>query len=105
MGKYTNAMGAITFNEYKKLQLNPYQPSVAFHIETSYLICIANQMAGFNMKCNTELKWVNVTQKFSHNATPLKLTMLFKSPNDDYKVKLIFFVDSLKETCPVSKVL
>ena len=90
MGKYTNAMGAITFNEYKKLQLNPYQPS---------------QMAGFNMKCNTELKWVNVTQKFSHNATPLKLTMLFKSPNDDYKVKLIFFVDSLKETCPVSKVL
>ena len=33
--------------------------SVAFHIETSHLICIANQMTGFYMKCNTGLKSVN----------------------------------------------
>ena len=37
---------------------NPFQPSVAFHIETSHLICCANQMTGFYMKRNTGLKWV-----------------------------------------------
>ena len=31
---------------------NPFQPSVAFHIETSHLICTANQMTGFYVKCN-----------------------------------------------------
>ena len=34
---------------------NPFQPIVAFHIETSHLICIANQMTGFYMKYNTGL--------------------------------------------------
>ena len=38
----------------------PFQHSVGFHTETSHLICSANQMIGFYMKCNTELKWVNV---------------------------------------------
>ena len=38
---------------------NPFQPSVAFHIETSQLICTANQMNGFFMECNTGLKWVD----------------------------------------------
>ena len=36
--------------------LNPFQPSVAFLIETSHLICFANQMTGFKMKCNTGKK-------------------------------------------------
>ena len=35
-------------------------PSVAFHIETSHLIFLPNQMTGFYMKCNTGLKWVNL---------------------------------------------
>ena len=46
-------------------QINPFQPSVAFHIETSHWICNANhwicnanQMTGFYMKCSTGLKWV-----------------------------------------------
>ena len=30
-----------------RLILNPVQPRVAFHIETSHLICTANQMTGF----------------------------------------------------------
>ena len=38
--------------------VNKFQTSAAFHIETSHLICIANQMTGFYMKCNTELRWV-----------------------------------------------
>ena len=39
--------------------INPFQPSVAINIETSQLICTANQMTGFYIKCNTGLKWVN----------------------------------------------
>ena len=38
---------------------NPFQCSDAFHIETSHLNCSANQMTGFYMKYNTELKWIN----------------------------------------------
>ena len=38
--------------------VNPFQPSVAFHMETSYLFCRAKQMNGFYMKHNTGLKRV-----------------------------------------------
>ena len=41
--------------------LNPFQPSVVFHVETSHLFCSANQMTGFYMECNTGLKWVKGT--------------------------------------------
>ena len=34
---------------------NPFHSSVAFHIETSPLICCASQMTGSYMKCNTGL--------------------------------------------------
>ena len=44
----------------KRLHLNPFQSIVAFHIETSHLICSANQMIDLYIKCNTGLKWVNV---------------------------------------------
>ena len=40
-------------------QFNPFQPSVAFHIETSHFFCSAKQMTGFYMKRNTGLKQVN----------------------------------------------
>ena len=36
---------------------NLFQPSAAFHIEISHLICSANQMTGLYMKRNTGLKW------------------------------------------------
>ena len=38
-----------------------FQPSVAFHIETSQLICTTNQMTDFYMKYNTGLKLVKNT--------------------------------------------
>ena len=44
----------------RKKYFNPSQPSVAFHIETSRLVYTANQMAGFYMKCNKRMKWVNL---------------------------------------------
>ena len=40
------------------LFFNPFQLSVAFHIETSHLFCFAKQITGFYMKRNTALKWV-----------------------------------------------
>ena len=41
------------FKQHSSISLiNPFQTSVAFHIETNRLICRANQMAGFYMKCN-----------------------------------------------------
>ena len=36
-------------------RVKPFQPSVAFHIETNHLIRSVNQMTGFYMKCNTWL--------------------------------------------------
>ena len=39
--------------------INPVQPKSAFHVETSHLICRANQMTGFYMKRNIGVKWVN----------------------------------------------
>ena len=38
--------------------MNQFYPIVVFHIETSHLICSANQMTFFYMKCNTGMKWV-----------------------------------------------
>ena len=49
--------------EKEKLSFNPFQSSVAFHIETSHLICIANQMTGVYMECSTGLKRVNKQNK------------------------------------------
>ena len=42
-----------------------FQSSPAFHIENSRLISSTNQMTGFYIKCNSELKQVNIKQKFN----------------------------------------
>ena len=44
--------------------INPYQPSVAFHVETRYLFRSATEMTGFYMKRNTELKWVRLNRNY-----------------------------------------
>ena len=38
--------------------INPFQPIIEFHMEASHLICGVNQMTGFHMKCNSQLKWI-----------------------------------------------
>ena len=38
--------------------VNPFQPSAAFHIETSHLFCYTKHITSFYMKQNTGLKWV-----------------------------------------------
>ena len=44
----------------QEIWVNEYQPSVAFHIETSHLFRRVNQMSGFYIKRNTGLNWVNL---------------------------------------------
>ena len=44
--------------------VNPFEPSVAFHIETSHLFCSAKQMIGFCMKSNIGAKWINKLNQF-----------------------------------------
>ena len=43
---------------------NAFHSSVAFHIETSHLICCPKQMTGFYMKRNPGLKWVKLTPQY-----------------------------------------
>ena len=42
---------AFTFN------FNSFRPSIACYVETRHLICCANDMTGFYMKCNTRLQF------------------------------------------------
>ena len=51
----------MTYVNFQHIQrIIPLQSSVAFHIETSHLICSANQMTGFYMKFDTGVKLVNL---------------------------------------------
>ena len=56
---------------------HPLQSSVAFHIETSHLICISKQMTGFHMKRNTGLMWLYM----DYFQWPLRLT-IYKFTNN-----------------------
>ena len=47
--------------------INPFQPSVVFHIEASHLHCRAKQMTGFYMRCNIRLKWVQDFRTWNKN--------------------------------------
>ena len=38
------------------LEVYPFKPIAEFYIETNHLICSANQMTGFYMKCNAGVK-------------------------------------------------
>ena len=48
--------------------VNPFQPSVAFHIETSHLFYSEKQMTGFYIKLNTGLTWVNTCCTFKTSS-------------------------------------
>ena len=56
-----------------------FQPSPAFHIENSRLISSTNQMTGFYIKCNSELKQVNIKQKF--NPLTINISIIEKPVN------------------------
>ena len=46
------------YNMSAVCEINPFQFNVTFDIETSHLICTANQMTGFHVKCDFGLKSV-----------------------------------------------
>ena len=58
-------------------QINPFQPSISIHAETSHLICSVTKTTGFYMKWNSGLKvGVSPSKKIifiSLNESPLKM--------------------------------
>ena len=57
--------------------VDPFQPSVLFHIETSHLIFSTKQMTGFYMKYNIVLRWSRQSQVANtRNLTTTKMILL-----------------------------
>ena len=56
-----------------------FQSIVGFQVETNHLICTANKVTGFFMKCHTGLKWV----KKNHLLCP----QIFLSERDFFYIK------------------
>ena len=79
----TNTVSANALEMFQKcsqkdnMQLNSFQSSVVFHIETSHLICPANQITGFYMEYNGLMwvTWVNLPLTHSF-LDPHKLFLL-----------------------------
>ena len=46
--------------------INQFQPSAAFHIETSHFISTINNMTGFYVKCNIRLKMVKLFANYTN---------------------------------------
>ena len=57
-----------------ELTLNPFQPSAAFHIETSHLTGSANPLTGACMKRSTELKRVTARLEYTLKLHNLRLS-------------------------------
>ena len=71
--------------------LNPFQPSVAFHIETRHLICSVNQITGFCMQQNTGLKWVIRFTKRHQRDVKCRRSIVF-IVNTEYTGIIIYFL-------------
>ena len=67
---------------------NPFNLSVAFHIESSNLICSAKQMTSFYMKRNTGLKRVNRNVSFCISCS---VWLLFKKAHAGKNYLVNFF--------------
>ena len=60
--------------------LTHFRPvSAAFHVQTSHLICNANQITGFYMKCNNGLKRVKCCYIGSGNEGVKKQTIPYQA--------------------------
>ena len=85
--------------KFSLIWVNPFQSSVAFHIETSHLICNTNQTTEFFMQCNTGLKCVNTSttslDTYSNNSSRLIVT-----ENRSYNLRS--FSNSSDNFCKVS---
>ena len=70
--------------------VNPLSASVALcpHIETSQLICHANQLTGFYMRATLALDRLSTYAKSSEKLT--------KIPSDTYRYKMLVFQKILR---------
>ena len=57
---YFRKTAALLIFDKVRNRLDPFQSSVAFHIETSHLFCSVKQMTGFCMKHKPGRKMVNL---------------------------------------------
>ena len=57
--------------------ISPFHPRVAFHIETSHLICNANQMTGSCIECNSGLKGIDGLYSHVYILWNFKLRWLY----------------------------
>ena len=101
--KFMNQNILIIYRLYRFLLIlpvNPFHASVAFHIETSYLICRANQMTGFYMKCNTEFficKQKLWPQSFYSNYVPLySLSAILSTPTKHLLIASFMAIKKLR---------
>ena len=77
----------VAFILFIDFMLRSVNAIVAFHIETSHLICTANQMTDFFMKCNAWLVCVKLFPSFFVNF---------------FHSRYIFFVEMLEAQSEVS---
>ena len=85
--EYCSSASLLRFLFSVFLDFNRFQPSVVFHIETSYFTCFANQMAVFYMKCNTGLKWFKELETVTRRCS---LKMVFFKISQNLKRKPIY---------------
>ena len=76
------------------LSINPFQPCVAFHIETSHLFYRANQMTGFYMKRNKGLIWVKRSYFDGTNASKLMKKASLGWPVSDSTISFLKLVQA-----------
>ena len=86
-----NLIYILNCKENKITLLNPFQPIVAFHIETNHSISTASQMTGFYMKCNIRLKRVKLlcskaVCNFTKSNGPPRMFFTFFKLYKGYKI-------------------
>ena len=70
---------SILAQQHNIRHIDSFQPRVTFHIDTSHLICTANQMASLYMKCNNGLKLVSLVVLFAINCREHETTKITKA--------------------------
>ena len=92
---------SIAFMSVCQCLIISFQPSVAFHIETTHLTYTSNQMTGFCMECNTVLKqeWVklfDVNAKSRSQNEHIKMDQLADFVQSINRVTIATLVESIQ---------
>ena len=80
--------------------INHFHWSDVLNKETSHLICTANQMTGFYIKYNAELKWVN-----TNNEDTEKVSLLHHNWYFEKTCSIIKFLSHLFTSIPTASII